>query len=108
MKRNLSQKLFDLSGKSIILTGSAGRLGTNFAQILSDAGADLILVDIDQKNNEKLEKSISKEFETRCICSNIDITKRTELEKLSKLVVKKFGKVDGLVNNAFYSPRINI
>ena len=108
MIRKDSQKLFDLSNKSIVLTGSAGRLGTNFAQILSDAGANLILVDIDEKKNEKLEKNISKKFKTKCICSNTNITNKLELEKLCKLTLKKFGTIDGLVNNAFYSPRTNI
>ena len=108
MKENLSQKLFDLSNKVIVLTGSAGRLGSNFAHILGDAGANLILIDIDYKKNEKIEKIISKKFGVKTICSNADITKKAELEELCKLSVKKFGRIDGLVNNAFYSPRTNI
>ena len=103
-----SQKLFDLSKKTIILTGSAGRLGKNFAEILSDAGANLVLVDIDQKNNKKLEESIRKKFKTKCFCSKTDITEKKQLEELSQKILKKFGKIDGLVNNAFYSPRTNI
>lgn len=108
MKRNMSQKLFDLSNKSIILTGSAGRLGTNFAHILGDAGANLILVDIDEKRNKKLEKTITKKFRIKTLSSNANITEKIELEELCKEILKKFGKIDGLVNNAFYSPRSNI
>lgn len=53
MKKDNPFRLFDLTGKTIILTGSAGRLGTNFAHTLSHAGADVILVDIDDKKNKK-------------------------------------------------------
>ena len=47
-------KLFNLKNKTVILTGSAGRLGTRFAHVLSEAGANAVLVDIDkQKNNNE-------------------------------------------------------
>ena len=108
VKMKSNQKLFDLSNKVIVLTGSAGRLGTNFAHILADAGADLVLIDIDKKQNEKLEKSILTKFKTKILCSNVDITEKDQLEILSKQILKKFKKIDGLVNNAFYSPRTNI
>ena len=68
VKMKSNQKLFDLSNKVIVLTGSAGRLGTNFAHILADAGADLVLIDIDKKQNEKLEKSILTKFKTKILC----------------------------------------
>jgi len=35
---------FDLRNKTIVLTGSAGRVGSRFSEILSKAGANLILV----------------------------------------------------------------
>ena len=54
MKKKMTQKLFDLSNKTIILTGSAGRLGSNFAEILADAGANLVLIDINEKENKKM------------------------------------------------------
>jgi len=108
MKKKSSQKLFDLSNKVIILTGSGGRLGTNFAHTLADAGADLVLIDIDKKKNKKLENSILTKFKTKILCSNADITEKEELQILSKQILKKFKKIDGLVNNAFYSPRTNV
>lgn len=104
----MNRKIFDLSNQVIVLTGSAGRLGTNFAHILADAGANLVLIDVDNKKNEKLEKALLKKFKTKILCSNVDITEKKELEDLAKQVVKKFGKVNGLVNNAFYSPRSNV
>jgi NAD(P)-dependent dehydrogenase (short-subunit alcohol dehydrogenase family) len=108
MKKKISQELFDLSNKVIVLTGSAGRLGVNFAHILADAGANLVLVDIDKKGNERLEKIIVKKYQKKVLCSNVNITDKKELGNLSKLILKKYGNIDGLVNNAFYSPRLNV
>ena len=41
-----TKKLFDVSGKVIILTGASGFLGTQFAEGLSQAGAHVVLADI--------------------------------------------------------------
>lgn len=107
MKKKSSLDLFDLTGKVIVLTGSAGRLGTNFAHILSDAGSDVILVDIDDKKNNQLTNTISEQYDTNPLACNIDISKKIQLLQISKLILKKYGRIDGLVNNAFYSPRLN-
>ncbi len=108
MKKKSSLELFNLTDKVIVLTGSAGRLGTNFAHILSDAGSNVVLVDIDDKNNNQLANSISKKYGTKPLTCNIDITKKDQLLQISKQILKKYGKIDGLVNNAFYSPRLNV
>ena len=104
----MNKKIFDLSNQVIVLTGSAGRLGKNFSHVLADAGANLVLIDINNKENKKLEKQLLKKFKTKILTSNTDITEKKQLEILAKQVIKKFGKVNGLVNNAFYSPRLNV
>ena len=51
---------FDLRNKTIVLTGSAGRVGSRFSEILSKAGANLVLIDKDIEKNERLFKKIKK------------------------------------------------
>ena len=46
---NNIEKIFNIRGKSIVLTGSAGRVGHHLAHTLSRAGANVILVDKDTK-----------------------------------------------------------
>ena len=65
MTKKSNNSLFDLSKKVILLTGSAGRLGTNFAEILSEYGASVVLIDIDKENNNKLERKLSKKYDTK-------------------------------------------
>ncbi len=108
MTKKSNNSLFDLSKKVILLTGSAGRLGTNFAEILSEYGASVVLIDIDKENNNKLERKLSKKYNTTPLACTVDISKKEELIFLKKQILKKYGKIDGLINNAFYSPRQNI
>ena len=46
-------KIFNLKNKNIVITGSAGVLGSQFANTLCKVGANVILVDIDVKKNIK-------------------------------------------------------
>lgn len=100
--------MFDLTNKTIILTGSAGRLGFHYAHVLSEAGANVILVDIDSKKNKRLEKELAREYHTNPMECTVDITKREEIINLKNEVVKKYKKIDCLINNAFYSPRQDV
>jgi NAD(P)-dependent dehydrogenase (short-subunit alcohol dehydrogenase family) len=98
-------KKFSLKNKTIILTGSAGRVGSRFSEILSEAGANLILIDRNEEANEKLYKKIKKQFKTNCLISNTDITNAKEIDKLIKIILKKYSKIDVLINNAHFIPR---
>ena len=77
-------KLFRLDGKTVVLTGAAGRLGSRFAHILCESGANVILVDKDVKKNSKLKLELSKKYNE---------------------IIKKFKKIDILINNAHFVPR---
>lgn len=107
MKTNSINKLFDLSNKTTILTGSAGRLGSQFANILAEAGANLILIDINEKQNVLLANSLKKKFHTKVSTFSIDISDKDSLQNASKQILKKYNKIDVLINNAFFNPSIN-
>ena len=58
MKRvDTISKLFDVKNRNIVITGSSGLLGSQYANTLSAAGANVILVDLDSIKNKKLERS---------------------------------------------------
>lgn len=99
--------MFDLYGKTVILTGSAGRLGSEFSNILCKAGANLVLLDIDNQKNNKLAKNLSKKYKNTILPYTIDISQKSELKEIKKDVLKNFKKIDVLINNAFFNPSIN-
>ena len=102
---NSSTNLFDLKNKTVILTGSAGRLGSRFAEVLSNVGANVVLVDIDEQKNSKLEKSLVKKFHTKPMLSTTDISNQDQVRKMVKNTLKKYGGIDVLINNAHFLPR---
>lgn len=104
-KQNSINRLFSLKNKTIILTGSAGRLGTRFAHVLSEAGSNVVLVDIENKQNKNLEADLAKKYHTHPIAFNLDISKQSDMKKLAKDVLARYKKIDVLVNNAHFIPR---
>ena len=60
IQKNPISKIFNLKNKVVVLTGSSGRLGSEYAHILSQAGANVVLIDINSKLNKRLEKLIQK------------------------------------------------
>ena len=63
MKKNIIDK-FRLGNKVVILTGSAGRIGQRFSHVISDAGANVVLVDIEEKSNKKLKSELESKYHT--------------------------------------------
>jgi NAD(P)-dependent dehydrogenase (short-subunit alcohol dehydrogenase family) len=101
----VTNDLFNLKNKTVVLTGSAGRVGTRFAHVLSDAGANVILVDIDKSTNKKLEQELISQYKTKPSAFCVDISKQKEVKQLVKKIISKYTKIDVLVNNAHFVPR---
>ena len=97
--------MFDIRGKVIVLTGSAGLLGTQYANILSSAGANVILIDINFDRNKNLEKNLALHYHTKPMAVQVDISNKEEIERLGKKIISKYGKIDGLINNAAFTKK---
>ncbi len=93
------QKLFNLKGKVAIVTGAVGQLGTQIAKALLEAGADVIIADLNLSECQEKARTINKNS-PRCIGVELDVTKKESVKKMTALTIKKFGRIDILVNNA--------
>ena len=100
--------VFDLSGKVALITGGAGLLGAQHAQALADAGARVILGDIDapaaQKRAEELNKSLSA---ARVSALRLDVTDPADVRRAQKDAVSSHGGVHILVNNAAIDAKVD-
>jgi NAD(P)-dependent dehydrogenase (short-subunit alcohol dehydrogenase family) len=108
MRKNDINDIFNIHGKNIILTGSAGLLGSHYADFLSSNGANLILIDVNEKKNQKLEKSIKSKYNTKCHSYTCDLSNVKEIKSLRKLILKDFKKIDILINNAAYTTKSSV
>jgi len=88
--------LFSLTNKIAIVTGALGLLGKNHCHALSEAGANVVVVDLDENNC----KSFAESLTTKSIGVACDITNVDSVKKLKETALKTFGKIDILVNNA--------
>ena len=96
------KKLFDLSNRTIILTGGAGLLGSQYAEGLSQAGANLILADINYAGCKNIAKQLEKKYQNSILPIKLDLTDQKSIKNMVKKTVKKFSKIDVLINNAAF------
>ena len=93
------RELFDLSGKTAIVTGGSRGIGKEMAEGLAEAGANLMLC---ARRAEWLDETV-EEFKGRgCNVEGMlcDVSKPDEVEAVVAATVGKFGAVDVLINNA--------
>jgi len=93
------KELFDLSGKTAIVTGGSRGLGREMAEGLAEVGANLMLCARRAEwLDETLEEFRAKNFNVAGkLC---DVTKPTEILATVDETIKMFGKIDILINNA--------
>lgn len=96
--KNMQNKLRD---RVCIITGGAGLIGTAHCRICAQNGAKVIIVELDFEKAKKVAKNLTKETGNKNIYPiKCDISNEKEVVKTFKDIVKKFGRVDVLVNNA--------
>jgi len=88
--------MFSLKNKTAIVTGALGLIGKEHCRALTEAGANVVVADIDEQKCEMLAKSLS----TESIGFNMDVTKPESIKSVRDKVLEKFGHIDVLVNNA--------
>lgn len=104
--------LFDLSGRTAVVTGGAGLLGAEFCRTLLGAGANVVIADINENAASALSKELNSQPEPsgsapRVYSNHVDITSEKSVKALFQKVSGEFDKVDILVNAAAIDPKID-
>lgn len=105
MTRELSN-IFRLDGKIIIITGATGLLGRKHAEAIAAYGGTPVLLDLDEKAAVALANSIKEKYGVDATGYAVDITDESQIERNAAMLADKFGKLDGLVNNAANNPKV--
>lgn len=98
MSKNWNQRM-SLADKVALVTGAAQGLGRYISQGLAEAGADIIVADVNFKGAESSAKEIEKAGR-KALPVEVDITIVDSIEHMVKKALEVFGKIDCLINNA--------
>ena len=97
----MKDSLFDLDGKSIVVAGAAGGLGSVLTRALAERGARLVLGDIDEAGLARLSASWPKDKSRPSVhFMPFDIRDEAATEALVRKATDAFGAVDGALNAA--------
>src|SRR3970040_2435585 len=91
--------LFDLTGRVSGVTGGATGLGLQMATGLAEAGSNIVVCSRKLENCEQAAHGIEK-LGVKVLALAADVTKPDQVEAVKDATLKKFGRVDVLVNNA--------
>jgi NAD(P)-dependent dehydrogenase (short-subunit alcohol dehydrogenase family) len=91
--------LFDLTGKTAIVTGTSRGLGQHFARALANAGADIVLTSRNRSSLSTFEAEIQA-LGRRTVSLELDVRYQYSIEAMVAKAESAFGHLDILVNNA--------
>ncbi len=98
---------FLIEGKVCIITGGAGLLGQKHAEAVLEGKGIPVLLDISGEALERACGKLKAEYPDADIEGFMaDITKETELERVSNLLCERYGHIDILINNAANNPKM--
>ncbi len=99
-------ELFDLAGRTAVITGGAGLLGVQHGEAIAVAGGTPVLVDIDGDTARESARRISMHYGVPALGLQGDITRPPHVQALLERVLTETGRVDILINNAANNPKI--
>ena len=92
--------MFDLSGKTAIVTGATKGIGREIAGALARAGSNIVVVSRNQRDCERVAAEIADSAGVSTLAAACDVSKRAAVDELTARACERFGKIDILVNNA--------
>ena len=93
-------KQFDLTGRVALVTGGSKGLGAAMAAGLASAGADLVLASRTLSEVEEVAAEIARDYGHQAIGVSADVSQPADVDAMVQTALKKFGKIDILINNA--------
>lgn len=97
---------FNLSGEIIVITGGAGLLGATYTKALLEAGAIVILFDINENALQTIKQRYETNYQNKLYIYKVDITKEDEIIKVKETIKQILGQYPTiLINNAAIDPK---
>ncbi|MGA9192688.1 MAG: SDR family oxidoreductase [Anaerolineales bacterium] len=98
---------FDLSGRTVIITGGAGLLGKSHGHALATAGASVVLADILGEQARLAADEVAQASGAEVLSVQVDVSQPESVQAMIDSTLEAFGTVDVLVNNAALDPKFD-
>lgn len=95
-----SLQRFSLENKVVVLTGATGILGSLYSKRLAEAGATVVIADLDDSKCQALADSINGERLGNAVGMPVDLNCEKSVVDWAKKITSTLGRVDVLINNA--------
>lgn len=96
--------MFELTGKTAVITGSSRGIGLAIAQHMADSGANVVVSSRNQKSCDMAAQEINSNHPGAAIAIAANISSKLDIHRLINAAEEKFGSVDILVCNAASNP----
>jgi len=100
------QEKFDLSGRVAVVTGGVGLLGTEFCRTLAEAGATIVVADLNASASQAVADSLTNSG-YQALALPTDITQPDSVNAAVEKILLAFGRLDVLVNSAALDPKFD-
>lgn len=98
------QDLFDLTGRVALVTGGAGLLGKQFAQTLAEAGAQVLIADLDGERATHQAGELTRAgYPAQAVA--LDVTQPGSAQHAVETAIRAWGRLDILINSAALDPK---
>ena len=94
------KNMFDLKGKTAVITGASGALGRAVSLGLAANGVDIIACSVEEDSLEELAKEIRETTGQKALPVFCDVTDIESVDRMVAAAIKEFGKIDILFNGA--------
>ena len=88
-----------VEGKVALITGSGSGMGRATSYVFAEAGAKVVVSDINEKQIEEVSSEINSSSGT-CLKQILDVTNQENIKEVIANVIEEFGQLDILINNA--------
>lgn len=100
------QDKFNLEGQVAVVTGGAGLLGTEFCKTLAEAGAAIVVADLNQDAADDIARDLTGAGYAAA-GFGLDVTRIESTRELASVTMSRFGRLDILVNSAALDPKFD-
>lgn len=95
---------FSVQDKVIIITGAVGLLGSAYTEGFSRAGANVVIVDLNNDLCIGKAEEIAGKYGTQPLGIGCDIANKKEVKRMAQQVISRYSRIDVLINNAATQP----